>query len=284
MNLMHLLASFRPRQWLKNLVVFAPVVFANLFLVPDAILRSLAAFVALCLLASSLYLLNDIRDRNEDKVHPTKRLRPIASGRVSVRFAAIFALLLAGTGLYIALTLGITTAVMAMGFMAVNVGYTWFGKSVAILDVMFIGASFVARVLVGAAAISVPASSWLLLTLFFLATYLGFTKRSAELRASNTSLRRSLEGYSHEFLVHARSATLAATLSLYTLYTFDSPFGDAMALTVPFVFFGLLRYQAIADADKGDNDGPSHHVYQDRQLQAAIILWGISVLIAIGFA
>ncbi len=143
---------------------------------------------------------------------------------------------------------------------------------------MLIGASFVARVLVGAAAILVPASAWLLLTLFFLATYLGFTKRYAELRAGDSGSRASLGKYTVAFLVQARSITLGITLALYTLYTFVSPLGESMALTVPFVFFGLMRYQAIADGDTGENDGPSHHVYEDRQLQTVIALWALVVI------
>jgi len=275
---MHILTSLRPRQWLKNLVVFAPVVFANLFLVPEAMLGSALAFLVLCMLSSAVYLLNDISDRDEDRAHPTKRHRAIASGKLSVRAAVIIATSVLVLGVAGAISLGPLAALAALAFLAVNAVYSYGGKRVPIFDVMLIGASFVVRVLVGAAAILVPASSWLLLTLFFLATYLGFTKRTAELCASTASSRSSLKGYQAAFLDHARSITLTTTLALYTLYTFDSPFGDAMALTVPFVFFGLLRYQAIADADSGDNDGPSHHVYKDRQLQVALILWGATVI------
>lgn len=278
---MYVITALRPRQWLKNFVVFAPVIFANLFLVPEALVRSAEAFALLCLLASAMYLFNDIRDRKEDAEHVSKRFRPIASGKLSVALASAIAWICIALGLAVAFALGVPAVTAAVGFLLLNATYSWFGKYVPILDVMLIGASFVIRVLVGAAAIAVPASSWLLLTLFFLATYLGFTKRSAELRVGGASSRASLKGYEPAFLDHARSATLAATLALYTLYTFDSPAGDLMALTVPFVFFGLLRYQAIADADRGDNDGPSHHVYKDKQLQTALILWGATVLAAL---
>jgi len=275
---MHLIHSLRVHQWVKNLVVFAPVVFAVRFMELESLVRSVLALIILCLLSSGVYLLNDIRDRTEDVDHPTKRFRPIASGRMSVSLGYLLSFMLIGSGLTLSFFLGPLTTAAALGFLLVNAIYTYGGKNVPILDVMLIGASFVVRVLVGAAAILVPASAWLLLTLFFLATYLGFTKRSAEIKSINTSSRVSLKGYAPDFLDHARSATLALTLGLYTLYTFVSPFGEVMALTVPFVFFGLLRYQAIADADTGKNDGPTHHLYQDVQLRITLILWAAAVV------
>jgi 4-hydroxybenzoate polyprenyltransferase len=256
----------RPRQWVKNLVVFAPLVFAVAFLKTDTIERSSIAFVILCFLASGVYLINDVRDREEDRRHITKHARAVASGRLSPRAALGAALVCISIGFFGAFSLNQITLLAALGFVAVNMLYSFGGKRVAILDVMLIGVSFVMRVLVGAAAIAVPASMWLLLTLFFLATYLGFTKRDAECKLGGAPTRSSLRRYTPAFLDHARSATLAVTLALYTLYTFSSPFGSLMALTVPFVFFGLMRYQAIVDSDTGENDGPSDHIYQDRQL------------------
>lgn len=271
----------RPRQLIKNVVVFAPIVFSAHFFILADIHRTLIAFLALCLFSSALYIANDVRDRIEDTSHPTKKHRPVASGAVSVRNALILMTGLVACATACALVLGLLTFVAASIFVGINVAYTLGGKRVAILDVMLIGASFVARVLVGAAAILVPVSAWLFLTLFFLATYLGFTKRTAELRLGTTESRKALEGYTSRFLEHARSATLAVTLALYTLYTFASPYGQVMALTVPFVFFGLLRYQAIVDVDDGENDGPSDHVYMDRQLQIAVMCWCVCVLVVI---
>lgn len=273
----------RPRQWLKNVVVFAPLVFSGAFLHVEAIAQSLLAFVVLCFLASAVYIANDVQDLEEDRRHPAKLHRPIAAGRISLLGAWLSVVILISIGLGIASLLGIFTVLAAGLFLVINGAYIFGAKKIAILDVMLIGASFVARVLVGAAALGVPASSWLLLTLFFLATYLGFTKRTAELRLSNEGTRASLKEYSLVFLDHARSATLAVTLALYTLYTFASPFGQGMAATVPFVFFGLLRYQAIVDGDLGQNDGPTHHVYEDRQIQMALALWATTVLGAIAF-
>ncbi len=272
-----LLTALRPRQWLKNVVVFAPLVFAAAFFNVEAIIQSITAFFTLCLLSGSVYITNDLIDREKDCAHPTKRERAIASGRLPVGRAIGAAFIFSVLGLLGALFLNQLTFLAALGFLAINVWYSFGGKNIAILDVMLIGFSFVMRVLVGAVAIGVPASIWLLLVLFFLATYLGFTKRNAEFKLSTIDTRASLDGYTAAFLDHARSATLAVTLALYTLYTFTSSFGYSMVLTVPFVFFGLMRYQAIADKDAGDNDGPADHIYQDRQLQTAIIVWGIMV-------
>ncbi|MBI2410235.1 UbiA family prenyltransferase [Candidatus Kaiserbacteria bacterium] len=273
-----LLTSIRPRQWLKNVVVFAPLVFATAFFDVYAVERSILAFILLCLLASGIYLINDICDKTEDGRHPAKRARAIASGQFPVKWAIGAALTFIALGFFLASLLNSLTLFAALGFVVVNIWYSYGGKCVPILDVMLIGVSFVMRVLVGAAAISVPASMWLLLTLFFLATYLGFTKRDTEFKLKDTATRISLTGYTAAFLDHARSETLIVTLALYTLYSFSSPFGSLMALTVPPVFFGLMRYQAIVDTDTGVNDGPSDHIYEDRQLQAAIVLWGIIVL------
>lgn len=271
------LISMRPRQWLKNVVVFAPLVFAVAFFDANAVKHSMFAFVLLCFLASGIYLINDIRDREEDGRHSTKRARAIASGRLPVVWAFVAALVSIAAGLLGAFYLNQFTLLSALGFLAVNFLYSFGGKRVPVLDVMLIGVSFVIRVLIGATAIGVPASMWLLLTLFFLAAYLGFTKRGAEFKLGGMNTRASLTEYTPTFLDHARSITLAVTLALYTLYTFSSPFGSLMALTVPFVFFGLMRYQVIVDQDTGANDGPTDHVYRDRQLQMAIVLWGIAV-------
>lgn len=278
------LRSARPKQWLKNVVLFAPLIFADQFFVIESVTRTALAFVMVCLVTSAIYIVNDIRDRDEDRVHPTKKLRPIASGRLSVRFAGVVAIALFGSGLSLAWQLGTSTMLALAALVVVNAVYILGGKRIAIFDVMLIGTSFVARVLVGAAAIGVPASAWLLLTLFFLATYLGFTKRASEVKLGQNSTRHALKDYTPAFLDHARSATLAVTLALYTLYTFDSPYSPLMAVTVPFVFFGLLRYQAIVDRDDGKNDGPSDHIYLDTQLQVAISAWAVTVVAIILFA
>ena len=277
-----LFSTLRPRQWLKNLVVFAPLVFAARFSDLEEIKNASAAFVILCLISGALYICNDLKDSEQDRLHPTKRMRPIASGTISRTHARIFAFFLIGIGLGLGYVLGPLVLSATLGFIAVNTIYILAGKNVAILDVMLIGASFVMRVLVGAAAVMAPASAWLLLTLFFLATYLGFTKRAGELKIRDIGGRVSLEDYSQLFLDHARSVTLTITLTLYTLYTFNSPYSPYMTLTVPFVFFGLLRYQAIVDRDNGANDGPSDHIYLDRSLQYAVIGWGITVFVIIG--
>ena len=280
----YVLRSVRPKQWVKNLVLFAPLIFAAQFFVMESVTRAVLAFVMVCLVTSAIYIVNDIRDRDEDRAHPTKKRRPIASGALSVHFAGFVALVLFGAGLSLAWLLGTPTILALSALLVVNAVYVLGGKRIAILDVMLIGTSFVTRVLVGAAAIGVPASAWLLLTLFFLATYLGFTKRASEARLGQNNTRHALKDYTPAFLDHARSATLAVTLALYTLYTFDSPYSPAMAATVPFVFFGLLRYQAIVDADNGKNDGPSDHIYLDRQLQVAICAWAVTVIAIILFA
>lgn len=275
------ITCMRPRQWLKNAVVFAPLVFGVAFTDMRAVTASLLAFLLLCVLSSAVYIVNDVVDIEENRRHPTKRNRPIADGRISIPSALFLTLLLLSGGLTLAWYLGTLVFVASLGFLVINSFYTFGGKQIAILDVMLIGTSFVMRVLIGAAAIRIAPSGWLVLTLFFLATYLGFTKRVAELRLSVGEGRPVLRGYTAVFLDHARSATLSVTLALYALYTFNSPFGEVMALTVPFVFFGLMRYQAIVDADHGANDGPSDHVYNDHQLQVAVVLWGLVTLLII---
>lgn len=273
-----LIESIRPRQWLKNAVVFAPLIFSVAFFDTALVVRSLEAFLILCFLASSIYLVNDLRDVADDRRHPSKQKRPIASGRLSLLVAHVSSLLFLVLGMALAWSINPATFVTAGLFLLINLLYSFGGKRTAILDTMLIGASFVARVLVGASAIAIGASAWLLLTLFFLATYLGFSKRAGELRLPKEAQRTALSSYNPVFLEHARSTTLSVTLALYTLYTFASPFGSLMAITVPFVFFGLMRYQAIVDSDTGGNDGPTDHIYKDRQLQITLVCWCLSVL------
>lgn len=240
----------RPHQWVKNLLVFAALVFGQQLFVPEQILRASGAFVAMCLAASATYLYNDLRDRESDRQHPLKRNRPIASGRLGAgpAFAAMAVLAVCAIGL--AFVVGPAAGATVAAYLALTAVYTATAKHVVILDVMVLAAGFVLRVLLGAFAVDVPASYWLLLCTFTVALFLGFGKRRAELltlESSAANHRPVLDHYSPAFLDQMIAIVTSATLVCYILYTVDDRTVDTfethlLVLTVPFVLYGLFRY------------------------------------------
>jgi 4-hydroxybenzoate polyprenyltransferase len=245
-----LIEAIRPHQWAKNVPVFAALIFGRQLFWPEKLLAATGAFVAMSLAASATYLFNDYRDREADRQHPLKRNRPIASGRLGdgTAIAAMIAFGLAGLGLafFVNPSAGMTVAT----YLAMTVAYTLAAKHIVILDVMILASGFVLRVLLGAFAVQVPASYWLILCTFTAALFLGFGKRRAELlmlESSASNHRRVLDHYSPAFLDQMIAIVTSATLLCYILYTVDrrtvETYGThLLVLTVPFVLYGLFRY------------------------------------------
>jgi 4-hydroxybenzoate polyprenyltransferase len=269
----------RPPQWVKNFFVIAPLLFSGRALEPYWVGRSLLAFVMFCLLASTIYLWNDAADADADRAHPTKRQRPIASGRIGKRQAIIVGVVLLVGALTLAWRLGPVVFGLAGTYVTLNILYTLRLKEVVLLDVFAIAAFFLIRLLAGSAAIDVRASVWLLLCGGLLALYLGFTKRRHELTllgASSSEHRSVLSHYSTGFLDQMSSVLLAVTVVSYIMYTLSSETArqvgnDWLSYSTGFVLYGVFRYLYLVHKRNGGS--PTKTLLTDRSLLVTVVLW-----------
>ena len=280
-----ILRALRPSQWSKNLFVLAPLVFAHRLTDVEALRRALLAFAAFCAAASAIYLLNDLRDREEDRKHPRKRLRPIASGALATTPAVLAALVLAGAAAGLAWRLGAATAGFLAAYVALNLVYSLGMKHVVILDVMAIAMGFVLRVLGGAAAIPVPVSKWLLLCTIFVALFLAFSKRRHEitlLAADAAQQRRVLDSYSPAFLDQMINVVTASAVVSYALYatapeTVEKFGSDRLVYTLPMVLFGVFRYLYLTYQTPGEKN-PTEAILRDPPFLINVALWSLAVV------
>ncbi len=283
--MMPLLRSLRPVQWAKNLVVFAGLIFARHFDNSSDILRAIGVFGVFCILASAIYLFNDIRDRENDRSHPQKKSRPIASGELSVGAAATASVVLAALGLTAACLLGLPVFITVSVYVLLNLAYSMGLKHVALVDVMIVALGFVLRAVAGAEVIDVEISPWLVVCTLLLALFLGFGKRRWELVSLGTdatSHRAALAGYTTHLLDQLIAVTTASTVVAYALYTLapetQAKFGtDQLIWTLPFVLFGVFRYLwLIHGAQEGGN--PTSALLRDWPIVVTAALWLAVVL------
>lgn len=274
----------RIRQWPKNGFIFAALVFDRQLTDPVAFGRTLSGFFLFCLLSSSVYIINDIFDVETDRQHPTKRNRPIASGRLSTRTAAITAVVLVVVTLMLAALLSPDFLIISVIYFMANLAYSMWLKHVPLIDVLVIAAGFVLRVAAGVSLIEVERfSPWLYVVTTLLALYLGFGKRRAELslmEGEALSHRRVLEGYSIALLDQLITIVSATTIITYSLYTFSAPnlpANHTMMLTIPFVLYGIFRYLYLIQI-KNEGGAPEELLLTDRPLQVTIALFGLTVL------
>jgi 4-hydroxybenzoate polyprenyltransferase len=237
--------ALRPRQWTKNLLLFAGLIFAARLGDLSSWVEATTAFFAYCAASSASYLVNDVRDAPHDRLHPVKRARPIARGELSPRLAEVLAALLIFCAVLLVAPLGIASILFLCTFFALQAAYTLTLKHVVLLDVMTIGGLFVVRAAAGAAAVEVRISPWLLLCTALLALFLALAKRRGELvlvGAEATPGRPVLEGYSLALVDQLVTIVAASTVISYCLYTFTARDSKAMMVTIPFVVFGVFRY------------------------------------------
>jgi decaprenyl-phosphate phosphoribosyltransferase len=260
----------RPRQWIKNGFVAAPLVFADLAADRHAVLRAAAGIGAFCLASSIVYVLNDLRDAERDRAHPTKRrARPVASGAVSARGAAVFAGVLAA--LLAAVLAALPAAALPIAaYIALNVAYTLRLKDVPVVDLFCIASGFVLRVVAGAAVVAVPLSSWMLITTLALSLYLATLKRRQELELAGRDGRSVLGDYSLPLLDGYAQTSASAAIVFYCLYVVEVR--PRLALTIPLVLFGIFRYAYIVNR-RGFGEAPSEALWTDRPLLAVVVLW-----------
>jgi 4-hydroxybenzoate polyprenyltransferase len=275
----------RPKQWLKNGIIFAALVFDGQLFRLEPFLQTLAGFVLLCLLSSTVYLVNDLADIEKDRLHPKKRLRPLPAGRLSKPVAIAAAVILPLVALPLSFALDWRFGVIAVVYLANNLLYSFWLKHVVLVDVLLLASGYVLRVAAGVVLIVVERfSPWLYLVITLGALFMGFGKRRGELLLMNNSSgasRRVLQDYTLPFLDELIGIVATATIMAYSLYTFSAPNlpeNHAMMLTIPLVVYGIFRYLYLIHV-KGEGGAPDELVLVDRPLQAAFVLWG---LLAVG--
>ncbi len=269
------LAAMRPRQWSKNLLLFAGLVFAAKLGDAGRWAEAGGAFLAYCAASSAAYLVNDVRDAPHDRAHPVKRVRPVASGDLSGRAALAVAAVLTGAALGGSALLGPWSAVLMGAFLALQAAYSAGLKHVVLIDVLVIASLFVVRASAGAEAVHVRISPWLLICTGLLALFLALAKRRAELvlvGAEETPGRPVLEGYSLALVDQLVSVVAASTVIAYSLYTFTARDSKAMMATIPFVVYGVFRYLLLLHRhDLGEE--PENVLLTDGPLLLTLAAW-----------
>lgn len=275
---MKYLRLLRAHQWIKNIFVLLPLIFSGGFLVPEMIIRTFIACIAFSLVASGMYVMNDIRDLESDKKHCEKSKRPIASGEITVRKALLVGSLSLIAGIFAGYYLGILFLVVQMVYIITNAIYSYYGKSVVILDILLLALFYVIRVFAGAVAIDVVVSSWLFLTTFFLALFIGSGKRYVEFIMSDGKGRKVLENYTEEFLRFTLEMTAFATLLTYTIYSTTR--SAIFEFTIIFVLIGFLIY--FYKLFRGEiKEDPVLTLIKDKILILVIVVWASFALIAV---
>jgi 4-hydroxybenzoate polyprenyltransferase len=277
-----LLRCLRPKQWVKNLFLFAGILFTldRPHPVGDWLCVG-TGFLLFCFLSGAVYLFNDIADRERDRLHPQKCRRPIASGQVSVGEAVVVGLLLAVGSVFASFSVSWFFGLTASAYFLLTLAYTFCLKHVIIIDVLTIAAGFVLRAVAGAVAVDVEMSAWLLVCTTLLALLLGLAKRRAErtaLQEDACKHRGILAEYTPELLDQWITILTSATLMAYALYTFNSPTARGhhyLMATIPFVLYGIFRYLYLVNR-RNVGGSPANELLADRPLLATIALWGLA--------
>ena len=280
-----LVEAVRPKQWLKNVILFAALIFSRHTFDPPYLAKAVVATALFCLLASTGYLFNDLYDADADRTHPKKRFRPIASGRLSKPLAVA---VMVGSGLVSlggAFALSTGFGFTCAAYLALTVGYTLYIKHLVILDVMGIATLFILRAVAGAGAISVVISPWFLICVAFLSLFLAMNKRLSELlllEKTATQHRKNLGEYTPQLLERMINIVTAGAIMSYALYTFDAGAHrdqpEWLMLTIPYVLYGIFRYQYLVSRF-GEGGAPEETLMSDRPMVINAILYGLTVII-----
>jgi 4-hydroxybenzoate polyprenyltransferase len=278
----------RPAQWLKNGIVFAGLVFGGKLLEPSAVASATLAALAFCLLSSGFYLINDVRDRDADRLHPAKRMRPIAAGELAPRTAAVLGVLLILFAIAASALLSWSLMYVFLAYAGLMAAYNLGLKEIAIIDVFAIAGGFVLRAVGGAIVVDVSISPWLLVCTMLLALLIGFGKRRHELVVLNDARghRRNLSVYNQAMLDQSVAVSAAGTLIAYAVYTFESESAQnhhRMMLTIPFVAYGVFRYLYLLYLG-GQGGAPETMLLTDRPLVAAVAVWATASALLFYFA
>lgn len=266
------LRLLRPKHWIKNLFVLAPLIFSGLFTRRDTALLAFVGTLLFCVAASLVYVINDLADMRIDALHPVKRLtRPLASGAVSVNAARVLLVVLAAfllAGLFVSLAL----VAVLIGYIALNVLYSAWLKRIPVVDIFCVATGFVLRVYAGAVVIDVPLSSWMLITTLSIALYLAAIKRRDELDVQGNGARTVLDQYSVPLLDRFALMSSVCAMVFYSLFVVTTR--PVLAFTIPLVLFGIFRYWFLVDRH-GRGESPTDALWSDRPLAVTVVLWGI---------
>jgi len=285
-----LFESMRPKQWTKNLIIFAAIIFAQELGNTFILLKVIGGFVVFSLLSGCGYIFNDIADMEKDRVHPRKQNRPIAAGRLNPLFAMSSAILIIILSLSSAFILRIEFGIVSSVYLLLTLGYSFFFKHIVIIDVLTLSFGFVLRAVAGAIVAGMEISPWLVICTMLLALFLGLGKRRHELvllESHATSHRAILREYTPAFIDEMISAITGSTIIAYSLYAF-SPEVQAklctpyLPLTIPFVLYGIFRYLYLVH-QKGGGGSPESDIMRDKPLLSAILLWIVVVIVIIYF-
>jgi 4-hydroxybenzoate polyprenyltransferase len=278
-----LFKALRVYQWSKNLLVFAALIFAQELPIPGQVFRSFAAFLAFCAASSAMYLFNDLLDVENDRVHPEKCLRPLASGALSVFAAKIWIAGLLVGSFALGWPLGWRFLLILLLYVCLITVYSLALKKVVIVDMLLVAIGFVVRAMAGAIALAVTFSNWLVVCTLFLALFLGISKRRHEMRflSGDASNHREVLGHYTVLYLDALTIVVAgATLITYTIYTCSPEVvarlgTDKLYLTLPFVVYGLFRYLYLVQQELEGGD-PSSTLLKDKPLGVTVLLWGLT--------
>jgi len=282
-----LIKTMRPKQWVKNVFVFAPLVFDVKLTDMRYLAQTIAGFALLCLVSGTVYIINDLADIEKDRQHPKKRNRPLPSGRLSTKAAIAAAILIPLVAVPLGFALNLIFGIILTTYLLMQIAYSFRLKHVVIIDVMIIAAGFLLRVAAGVPLVDAERfSPWLYVCMSLGALLIGFGKRRHELvllKENANAHRQSLQDYNLTLLDHTISIMTASTLLAYALYTFSAPNlpeNHAMMLTLPFVLYAIFRYLYLIHV-KEMGGAPEEILLSDHPFQAAILLWGLSVVIVI---
>lgn len=279
---MAILRLVRPKQWVKNIFVFTGVLFGEVHQMEKTLLLASLAALSFCFISSAVYTFNDLIDREQDRKHPKKKLRPIASGEISSKEALFLIALLSTISLAIGFIASPLNLVFLVSYASINLLYTLYLKNVVILDVFCIASGFMLRILAGTAGIGIPPSKWLLLCGMMITLFLGFTKRKAEilqLKSAMREHRQVLASYDSIFLDELIGITAASVIIGYSLYTMNEETirihnTENLIYTVPFVVFALFRYLYLINSKHGGGD-PTNDLLSDRQIMVSVSLFAL---------
>ncbi|WP_165061578.1 decaprenyl-phosphate phosphoribosyltransferase [Adlercreutzia sp. ZJ154] len=286
------LKLLRVKHWLKNLLVLFPLLFSGRAVQPDALIQGIVAFLAFCFMASAIYVVNDIRDAENDRAHPTKCLRPIASGAISTAPAIVVACVFAVLAVVLCIPCAQQTPLAILFLIAyavLNIAYSFGCKNVPILDIAMLSVGFLLRILFGSAFCGIEVSSWLFLTVLSLSVFLSLGKRRGEIERFGTSARASLMRYDKSFLDKNMYVYLGLGLVFYSLWTFQGmdvaylgySIGQlALVAGIPLAMFACMRYSFCIERTASDGD-PIGVVLGDKPLLVLMILWVVVMIIGV---
>lgn len=279
-SISNIIVLIRPHQYVKNLFIFMPMFFVGQMANVDLLVDSLIAFVAFSLSASAVYILNDYRDVEDDRLHPTKKNRPLASGSVSSQTGLVIMFLLVTCGLALMASLSIEAVAILIAYISLNLAYSFKLKRVAIIDVVIISTGFVLRLFIGSQVTAIPLSMWIVIMTFLLALFLALAKRRDDVlifRDTGKKMRQVVDGYNLQLIDSAMTIMSAVVIVAYILYTTSAEAvarigNDHLYLTALFVILGIMRYLQIALVEE-NSGSPTRIVLKDRFIQLTIIAW-----------